>query len=376
MAVATIEEYFAAVRSFADDFVRRDDDCFEAFIMGLSGNAEAEACVTLRLEVATRTELDTKRPFLELGYFPDPDEMRRLAWWLFYSDLVCAYENVRIEGACEPYRRDQPLFKGAPRLFDRIRRRPADKGAGSPDYELVDEAATRCVDESEVFAVDPGFARLPSDLAPRIPAWARSVFPEAPRFLRLDPRFWFAAQPLMRMEEAALVPANPSWMKSLALFPGMKEFASYILEDYDPKSDMAQYRDFHIRDVRRLEVAAQRRSADYLTMMLEELPRADDPNGLMVGRCIHLDTRAPIGTPITEACLQHLDLAINVYGGRDREKRMNDSLQNGRVCDATYRTHLYRIENIPFAALFTFAGMFFKSQLLVQEWLTDIGMIS
>jgi hypothetical protein len=192
--------------------------------------------------------------------------------------------------------------------------------------------------------------------------------------LRLDPSGWYAKQPKMRLEEAVIAPADPTWMQTLALFPGMKTFAAYVLEDCDLKTDLAQYRDYHLRHIRRLEVSAQRREANYLTMMLEELPRADDPNDIMVSRCIHLDTHATVGTPMSEARLQHLDLAINVYRGDRRHARMEGSLQNGRVCDATYRTHLYRIEDIPFPALFTFAGMFFKSGVLLGEWLNELGL--
>jgi hypothetical protein len=109
-------------------------------------------------------------------------------------------------------------------------------------------------------------------------------------------------------------------------------------------------------------------------MMIEELPREDDPNGVMVGRCIHLDTRARVGTPMAKARLSHLDLAINVYKGARRAERMADSLQDGRVCDATYRTHLFRIEDIPFPALLVFAGSFLTSCYLFAEWLNDLGL--
>ena len=174
--------------------------------------------------------------------------------------------------------------------------------------------------------------------------------------------------------EAALVPANPRWMSTLALFPNAKTFASYALQDCSPKEDRTQYIEYHVHNIRRLEVIAQRREVDYLSMMIEELPRVDDPNGLMVGRCIHLDTCAIAGTPMADAQLKHLDLAINVYRGCDRRMRMAESLQNGKVCDATYRTHLLRVEDVPFPALFGFAEMFLKSRSLLAEWITDLGL--
>jgi hypothetical protein len=177
----------------------------------------------------------------------------------------------------------------------------------------------------------------------------------------------------MRLREVALVPANPRWLTNLALFPNTRTFASYKLEDCDPK-DRMQYLDYHLHNIRRLEVTAQRREADYLTMMIEELPSDDDASNLMVGHCIHLDTRARVGTPMTEARLKHIDLAINVYRGEDRSARMADSLQNGKVRDATYRTHLVRVEDVPFPAVFSFAEMFLKSRHLLGEWFADLGV--
>ncbi len=369
----TIEEYLAAVRRFAAALEVRGDGAFELFVANLKGQSEeAEACVAFRRAIATETELNAASRYLEIGYFPDPDETCRRAWWLFLFDINDAGDNLLLEAACEPYDREQPLFQGAPRLFDQIRRKHHYSGVGEPDYELIDETTICSIQDSEVFAVGSGFAKLASPLRPHIPAWAKSQFQSAPRYLRLDPRSWYAEQPMMRLEEAAIAPADPTWMRTLSLFPGMKRFASYVLEDCDPQGDQAQYRDYHLRNIRRLEVTAQRRETDYLSMMIEELPRPDERNGLMVGRCIHLDTRAQVGTPMAEARLQHIDLAINVYRGDQRSVRMEDSLQNGKVCDATYRTHLYRIEDIPFPALFTFAAMFFKSRVLFKEWLADL----
>lgn len=74
-----------------------------------------------------------------------------------------------------------------------------------------------------------------------------------------DPTFWTSSQPLMRLEEAAIAPANPAWMKTLALFPGESTYAEYALEEGDPKTDMDAYRDYKIRHIRRLEVRAKGR---------------------------------------------------------------------------------------------------------------------
>lgn len=367
-----IEEYLNAVNGFAEDMNRKDAS-FELYISDLkTTSATANDCVAFRHEVATPTELASVVGYLATGLFPDPSAERRKAWWLFTFDITRASTSLALEKACEPYTQTQPLFVGAPRLFREIRSR---ENSGSPDFELIADRAISSVDDSEVYSVGTGYSKLVPQLHSRIPAWARKYFPHTPRYVRLNPWEFHHEQPLLMLMEAALVPANPNWLSTLALFPGMKTFAAYVLQDCCPSENREQYIDYHVHDVRRLEVTAQRREADYLSMMIEELPRDDDPNGLMVGRCIHLDTRATVGTPMAEARLKHLDLAINVYRGLDRAARVADSLQDGKVRDATYRTHLFRIEDVPFPALFGFAEMFLRSRYLLTEWLADIGQL-
>lgn len=41
------------------------------------------------------------------------------------------------------------------------------------------------------------------------------------------------------------------------------------------------------------------------------------------------------------------------------------------LVDATFRTHLYRIERIPFPSLFAFAERFLLSRVLLREWIND-----
>lgn len=362
------EAYLACVDRFAAEAAQTDE--FVAVLSDLKGvSAEADACAAFRREMATQSELDGVSGHLEIGYFHDADAKCREGWWLFFFDIGYAARRLILERTCARYSLSQPLFAGAPDLFGAIRRR---EPGGSADLELIDDRAVACVEGSEIYRVGNGFAKLTSQLAPNIANWARDAFPTAPRFLRLDPWEFHREQPLMRLEEAALVPANPRWLSTLALFPNTQTFAAYVLEDSDPAADREQFWEYRVQHIRRLEVTARRREPDYLSMMIEELPTSDDPSGLMVGRCIHLDTRAVIGTPMTEARLQHLDLAINVYQGADRALRMADTLQDGKVRDATFRTHLLRVEEVPFPALFQFAEMFLRSRILLREWVTDV----
>ena len=67
--------------------------------------------------------------------------------------------------------------------------------------------------------------------------------------------------------------------------------------------------------------------------------------------------------------IYHIDLAENLYVGEDAFQRDKDDLKNGKMVQkATYRTHLLRVNGIPFESIFKFAYAFFKSKQLVDEW--------
>lgn len=94
-------------------------------------------------------------------------------------------------------------------------------------------------------------------------------------------------------------------------------------------------------------------------------------SGYILGKCIHLDTDDPMDTDFRATILNHLDLAINIYTGDSIKSRREQILADGMVQDADYRTHLFRIENIPFPAVIAFVTMYFDSSVLIRDWLED-----
>ncbi|MDI6653684.1 hypothetical protein QMA67_12160 [Gluconobacter japonicus] len=324
--------------------------------------------IAFREGMLSSEEVNALSGYLAIGFFAGRLRRERLAAFAMTFEIGREVTRLKVERQCQRYDSTQPLFQGVPSLFDHIRRRDN----GSYDYELIDRRAVNSVSGSEIYRAGNGFTRLCPFLSPGIINWAQKEWPKAPIFLRLDADVFSATQPLQLLTEATLVPANPRWLKDFSLRKGMKDFASYELLDRPLSQGQAEYWDYHVRHLRRLEVYVERRDDNYLTMMIEELPRDDDPNSLMVGRCIHLDTCDPAHTPLGEVQIQHLDLAINVYSDQDRQKRFSQSLQYGKVQDATFRTHLFRIEKAPFVSLFTFCEMFLESKVLLSEWLNEL----
>lgn len=118
-----------------------------------------------------------------------------------------------------------------------------------------------------------------------------------------------------------------------------------------------------------LEVIVNERNSD-MSMMLEELVKETD--NTLIGYGVHLDILEAIGRDLTQLKINHLDLAVNVYENDDISRRLANNLCNGKkVAKASYRTHILRIENIPFFDMLQIISIFMKSKCLVMDWIDD-----
>lgn len=363
-----INEYFERVGQLAK-IAKVADVAVHELVENPGAHAAMVApLLAFRESILTSEDENGLSGYLAIGFFAGRTRRERLAAVAMTFEVEHEWKRHEVKRLCERYDSGQRLFQSVPGLFDKIRRR----ANGSQDFELIDVSAVSSVGGSEIYRAGGGFAKLCPYLSPGIVNWAHHEWPTAPAFVRLDAGYYSATQPLQLLTEATLVPANPRWLEDFSLRKGMKDFAAYHLLDRPASEGPAEYWDYHAKNVRRLEVHVERREDDYLTMMIEELPRPDDPSGLMIARCIHLDTLDPALTPLGKVEMQHLDLAINVYEGDDRQMRFAQSLQNGKVQDASFRTHLFRIERTPFVSLFSFCGMFLESKVLLSEWLNEL----
>ena len=219
-------------------------------------------------------------------------------------------------------------------------------------------------------ALQKGYARLDPLLAPQIIDALETAFPDVDLHLRLDPEHLQQQRPTSQLNEEVQVPASYRWWRSLGLYRGQSTGGRYILDAaIGPKEDDVTYLDYHSRGFRALETITQRRNADHLTMMLEELQTLGD--GLMIGRCIHLDTRAPHGTAPVDAEVLHVDLAINVFTGPKVAERLASPMHTHEKVKACFRTHLLRAERVPFAVLTMLSNMFFASNALKDDLFKD-----
>lgn len=319
--------------------------------------------IALRM-VATReailTSLDRERilGYLAIGYFQHESIDRRMASILVALDIEAAVSRRRLQMRCAVYHLMQPLFARRTHLIERAR-----------EGELLPVDCIGSIDDDGVVEVDEVFARLDPMLPPGIVRFLHQCFPSAPLYVRLDPTVVWEARPPHHLVETVLSPADPHWWKSLAMHPRTSTGGTYILDaPKKPHDDIEAYWDYHVKGIRRIETSASRRTPDYLTIMLEEL---ETSGNLMIGRCVHMDTTAAEGTSPADAILRHADLAVNVYEADAIVRRLGGQLRGGMVADASFRTHLLRIEEAPVELVVPLTVLFFRSRPLLRDLISD-----
>ncbi len=363
-----IEEYYKELENIANTVGEKQIATHEYLESLIDKNDSLiNELINFRKDFIDSKEQDEVRGYLAIGFFKQFTGIKRVACFVMTFEIDEIKTKNNWKKRCEPYSKEQPLFQKEPKLFDAIRK----KDNGSKDLELIDFRVFNQINDSEILKVNKSYTLIDSALNPQIVSWTKSTFNDRPLYIRANPYKIFDKQPPQLIFEAILMPANPNWWRNLTIHNRAKEGASYILDDCSPKENYRQYWEFHIKNIKRLEVIAKRNNNGNLSMMIEELTGIDN-QGLMFGRMIHLDTDSTYGTAFEESKLNHLDLAINVYEGETAKERLEDNLAKGnKSTSASYRTHLLRIENIPFKGLFGYVISFFKSQTLINEWFED-----
>jgi hypothetical protein len=361
MKFMEIDEYYATLDQLADRYSKSDLSTHDFLKQLITSERDVvDNLINFRKHLVGEKELDEVRGYLVIGLFRQYEGVERASCFVICFELDEIATKKSWRQRCESYNGTQPLFARADDLLQYVH-----------NDELIDLAAITQINDSEILKFQNCFTRIDASLNPLIASWTRSTFPDKKIYIRANPFVVFDTQPKQRIFDSILMPANPNWWRNLTIHNRTKEGASYNLDDCSPEENLQQHWELHIKKIKRLEVIAKRNNHGNLSMMIEEITDIDT-QGLMFGRCIHLDTDAKYGTDFEDSELNHLDLAINIYEEEVAKKRLEDNLSSGKVTtDASYRTHLLKVERIPFKALFGFVVSFFRSQTLVNEWLED-----
>lgn len=325
--------------------------------------ALAEFAITLRQRLFDSSDVRRYQGYLEIGYFKDKALRERLASWAVALELERELSLEYRRRSFEPYDKEQPLFKEIPGYWPLVR----NNSAGNSD--LLDESRLVWDETGQLAVFGPTYARLCHAVRPEIVKLIRDEFPNCQRYVRLDP-YDVGRDLLPMLNEEAIRPANPKWWKRLKIWPGHRESAVYELHNCDLHADLQRHWEYNVRRLGRLEIAFRRGNSRCLSGMIEELERADDSR-IIECRCIHVTSDAEVGTESDLAMATHIDGAINVYVDSRIDTRLKETLENGKVCDASFRTHVFRFDNLPLRALQPIADLFLRSRCLLGEWSAD-----
>jgi hypothetical protein len=320
--------------------------------------------IAARRVLLTPPERDSAMPYLAIGIFRNQTTDNRLVLFLICFEVEERLYTERMELRLEPYNQAQRIFIEEPSLWADVRQSRKGKA------DLVSAANLKQVDGTEFVRVGRHYAEIDYALNPGMLTWVKEAFPSCPTYVRLHPDKIFTALPKSRLSEEIVRQIDPNWWKRLSVYPGNWTGSAQVLQPPERvQDDFEKWWEFHVKGIRKLEMSVERDYKGNLSIMLEELVQPPGRAKQLVGRCVHLDTDAKFGTDVSKARLNHIDLAFNWYPGDAADERLRQRLDKGKVTDAK-RTHLLRLEGIPFLGFFAIASCFVQSRVLIREWLS------
>jgi hypothetical protein len=293
---------------------------------------------------------------------PSVDRSRAFAIW---SSVTRLAHRRQLEQRFAPYSEDQILFRRVPGLFQYIRT------SGSRPSELVSASALEFGFHAGAADVRRGSHTLAIDSFLPVPT-LHQFLDSAARdgvFVRLNPTI-VDAKRSGALNEEVVRPSDPSWWSSGRVFRGKSTGFALVRQKPDHGTDSQLSREYYLLGVRALQGVVSRFAGDRLSIMVEEL--CEDGENL-VGRCLHADVVAPAGASPLNYAAEHIDIAVNYYFRERAIERNQARLDLGQKVEASVRTHLARSDGAPFEMVFAIASSFFRSELLVKEWLDQEG---
>ena len=308
--------------------------------------------------------------YLEIGFYRNKSKGDRVTYFCLEFELESVIRRKRLVKLCAKYDDKQTVFEEEPRLSDHIRIKGSKKK--KPENELIDYNAIKQIHNSEILKFQDRFIKLCPYLNPRIPEWAINNFSSSPLFVRVNPDIISDMRlPQLLTEELQINPHNIDW-NSFSFKNELLQSDEYRLDDIQlSKETQREYWDSRIRKIKSLQISTSSKK-DYRSFMLEELIDKNGDEQILIGKCIHLDSTNFDESDIDNQVLNHLDLAINVYENENRTARLNESLRNGKITDADFRTHILRIDNVSIKSLPVFCLLFFGSMTLTEKYFENI----
>lgn len=317
--------------------------------------------IEYRMSTLNERDRNIASGYLDLGLFKNHNNEFRTA-----CICVCLESEYQRRlnneiSRCSEYEGDEPIFDNPDIKNNRVK-------------DLIDYRIFSREPLSNTFKLGDSWGYFDSRIPVQIYEWIDKCFKDSPCRIRVEPDGLYQSRPQQMLIECVIYPPHYQWWKNMSIYKGQTAGSVYQLLGNDIRN-YNDYHDFNILKIRRLEVSETRKEHNYISMMIEELQEEQfnlNPNKkYVVGRMIHLDSNAAIGVNYKDAIINHIDLAYNLYIDHTADDRLNSYLPNGQVTPADFRTHILRIENIPFESLLKIADSFFKSKTLLSEWFSN-----
>ena len=290
------------------------------------------------------------------------EELRYTASALIW-DINYHQELRYLEKSLEKYSIEQPLFVSNEELL-----------SYSLNKELIHSTTFKKIHIANVLQFTNGkYAFMDDSLEPFILKNLESR--GTTYFVRINPLFYYEKNPPILIKEEAWRKPSPKWKNAIGIKPNCKDgFSYYIPDDIDINTNGYEHSDRYILGIFRLEGEYKRQRDGYFSMMVEELKEVKHPfkeDYYLIGRMIHLDSDESCEKGL-DTKLKHIDLALNLYTGDNAIKRRNERLENGgRIVDASFRSHILRVNDTKLSDIILFST-FFESESLKNEWIKDM----
>ncbi len=315
-------------------------------------------------------DIDRYSFITETGIFGDISKERKISICYLDNYIMSKVMIIKLKDSCEKMSLDDELFATHPEAIETIRKKPN----GDYDLELIDFSCYSQYCETEIIEFKKSYLYIDYGINPKMIPWLQSNFPDSKLYIRIQSKKLFKSPPPILSLEECLVPANPNWIKKLEIYNRAYTGASYFIPNTVDSTEMKKYYDYHVKGIEQLDVVFKRNGSGNLSGMIEELNHREINHEYLLGFCVHFDTDAEFGSDCNDAVLNHLDLALNYYIGKETIKnRRGCSLASGeKVTDASTRRHLLRLEKIPFKMIFPITYEFFEGKVLFKEWIFQL----
>lgn len=364
-------EYKAFLEQLANDFINNQRDTAKYLeTLLLENDKTATDLFEFRKFFLDKNDFEKIEGFLEIGFYRDKAKEDRVTFFCLEFELETVIRRLMLISFCKKYNDKQILFEEEPRFTNHIRIKGSKKKKA--ENELIDFKTFNQLHNSEIFQFDKKFAKLSAYLNPRIPEWAENNFGSSPLFVRLNPDIISDIRLRQLLtEELQINPYNIDW-KSFKFNSNLIHATEYKLENIElTKETAANYWDFKIRGIKSLEISTSKKNS-YRSFMIEEIIDKYGDEQILIGKCIHFDCLNFNDCDLDNQVLDHLDLAINVYEKETRTARLRETLKNGTIVDADFRTHILRIDKVSIKSLPVFCLLFFGSMTLTEKYIADI----